>query len=236
MIGIGQLPAFENLFLQSLLQSDGLALGAYDGRASGVDTGLAAKIDPLSGGNDPTLTEINGAYTALWNKYLNDELKFTATSAFTDLNDQIFKNWDFTHIDPTDAQTGSKDGSALYTAGDLGATMALNVDLRVLSLNGYFDAVTPFARTANDLANMVQNILQDPNLMNNITIRNYPSGHMIYLDNASRTAMKADLATFYDSATTRAARARPRKRAWVGPQDYALPPLPRLLREPRLAR
>ncbi|WP_210184540.1 hypothetical protein [Rhizobium sp. YK2] len=34
----------------------------------------------------------------------------------------------------------------------------------------------------------------------NLTIQNYPSGHMIYLDSASRTAMKADLAAMYDRA------------------------------------
>lgn len=32
----------------------------------------------------------------------------------------------------------------------------------------------------------------------NLVIRNYPSGHMIYLDNDSRKAMKEDLAKFYN--------------------------------------
>ena len=36
----------------------------------------------------------------------------------------------------------------------------------------------------------------------NLTVRNYPSGHMVYLDNASRTAMKADFSTFYGEART----------------------------------
>ena len=35
---------------------------------------------------------------------------------------------------------------------------------------------------------------------NRLTVRNYPSGHMVYLDNASRTQMKEDLAPFYASA------------------------------------
>ncbi|HEX7391193.1 MAG TPA: peptidase S1, partial [Acidiphilium sp.] len=34
------------LFLLALLKDKGLALGAYDGRATGVDTGIAARIDP----------------------------------------------------------------------------------------------------------------------------------------------------------------------------------------------
>ena len=47
---------------------------------------------------------MSGVYTAMWNQYLNDELRFTSTSPFTDLNDQTFQFWDFGHIDPTGAQ------------------------------------------------------------------------------------------------------------------------------------
>jgi len=102
----------------------------------------------MAGGNDPTMTAVNGAYTAMWNSYLNDDLRYTSTSAFTDLNDQTFRNWDFHHIDPTGAQKGidAKGNVILYTAGDLAAVMSLNVDLKVLSANGYYDAVTPFSR------------------------------------------------------------------------------------------
>ena len=188
------------LFLLTLMQAEGRALGAYDGRALGVDTGIAASIDPKSGGNDPTMTAVNGAYTAMWNSYLNDELKFTSASAFTDLNDQTFLHWDFGHIDPTGAQKGKdpKGNIVLYTAGDLAATMSLNVDLKVLSANGYYDSVTPFYQTMLDLQNMP---LTDTEVRKNLTIKVYPSGHMVYLDGNSRAVMKADLAEFYDSTT-----------------------------------
>jgi len=185
-------------FLTTLMRTEGKALGSYDGRVLGIDTGIAAAINPLSGGNDPTMTAVNGAYTAMWNSYLADGLKFTSTSAFTDLNDQAFANWDFGHIDPTGAQKGKdvNGNVVLYTAGDLAAVMALNVDLRVLSANGYFDSVTPFSQTVTDLQNMP---LSDPSVRDNLTIKYYSSGHMVYLDGNSRTALKADLAALYDS-------------------------------------
>ncbi|HEY4008020.1 MAG TPA: peptidase S1 [Pseudonocardia sp.] len=185
-------------FLTTLMRPEGKVLGAYDGRVLGVDTGIAATIDPLSGGNDPTMTAVNGVYTAMWNSYLEDGLKYTSTSSFTDLNDQAFENWDFGHIDPTGAQKG-KDVNGniiLYTAGDLAAVMALNTDLKVLSANGYYDSVTPFAQTRTDLEDMP---LTDATVRRNLTFRCYPSGHMIYLDGDSRTALKADLAALYDS-------------------------------------
>lgn len=188
----------HSLFLTTLLKSKGVALGSYDGRVTAIDTGIAGQIDPNSGGNDPTMTAVSGVYTTMWNQYLNEQLKYTSTSSFTDLNDQAFQNWDFGHIDPTGAQKG-KDAQGniiLYTAGDLAAVMALNVDLKVLSANGFYDFVTPFYQTILDLQQMP---LIEQSVRNNLSARFYPSGHMVYLDGGSRTALKADLAKMYDT-------------------------------------
>ena len=160
--------------------------------------GIAGSVDPASGGNDPTMTAVGGVYTAMWNVYLNDELAFTATSPFLDLNDQAFQNWDFSHTDPTGAERGGS--STLYTAGDLAAAMALNPYLQVFSSNGYFDAVTPFFQTILNLETMP---LKNPRARHNLAVHNYPSGHMVYLDDKSRSGMKSDLAQFYEGATAR---------------------------------
>ncbi len=191
----------NSLFLTTLLKSKGEALGSYDGRVTGISSGIAGKIDPNSGGNDPTMTAVSGVYTSMWNSYLNEQLKFTSTSSFTDLNDQAFLNWDFKHTDPTGKQVGidSKGNIILYTAGDLAAVMALNVDLKVLSANGMYDFVTPFYQTIIDLQQMP---LIDKTVRQNLSATFYPSGHMVYLDGGSRTQLKADLAKMYDEATS----------------------------------
>ncbi|SAL01929.1 peptidase S10, serine carboxypeptidase [Caballeronia ptereochthonis] len=191
----------NSLFLTTLLKSKGESLGAYDGRVTAISTGIAGKIDPNSGGNDPTMTAVSGVYTTMWNSYLNEQLKFTSTSSFTDLNDQAFLNWDFRHTDPTGAQKGmdSKGNIILYTAGDLAAVMALNVDLKVLSANGMYDFVTPFYQTIIDLQQMP---LIDKTVRQNLSATFYPSGHMVYLDGGSRTQLKADLGKMYDEATS----------------------------------
>jgi carboxypeptidase C (cathepsin A) len=85
--------------------------------------------------------------------------------------------------------------ATLYTAGDLAASMELNPYLKVFCANGYYDAVTPFFQTVLDLENMP---LGNPDSRHNLIFRTYPSGHMIYLDNPSRSAMKMDLGSFYD--------------------------------------
>jgi carboxypeptidase C (cathepsin A) len=184
-------------FLTSLLQEDGWAIGSYDGRVTAIDTGIAASIDPDSGGNDPTITAVGGVYTAMWNVYLNEELGYTSTSPFVDLNNEAFLNWNFEHRDPTGDQKGGRHG--LYTAGDLAASMALNTCLKVFVASGYYDAVTPFFQTDLDLENMP---LDDPAAWDNLTQKYYESGHMVYLDNASRTAMKKDLTKFYKDASS----------------------------------
>jgi carboxypeptidase C (cathepsin A) len=191
----------NSLFLTTLLKSKGLALGEYDGRVTAIETGIAGKINPNSGGNDPTMTAVTGVYTTMWNVYLNEQLLYTSNSSFTDLNDQAFQYWDFSHIDPTGAQKGvdAKGNVILYTAGDLAAVMALNVDLKVLSANGFYDFVTPFYQTVLDLQQMP---LVSPQVRQNLSARFYPSGHMVYLDGNSRTALKADLAKMYDSAVS----------------------------------
>jgi carboxypeptidase C (cathepsin A) len=183
-------PAALGQFFGTLVP--GTAIGQYDGRATSINTGIGPFILPDSGSNDPSITNVAGVYTVQWNDYLHNELKYTSTSAFVDLNDQVFNSWDFSHVDPTGAAKGG--ANTLYTAGDLAATMTLNPDMKVFSANGYFDAVTPFFQTALTLASMQI----DPSLQANITTRRYPSGHMVYLDSAARTAMKGDLAEFYD--------------------------------------
>jgi carboxypeptidase C (cathepsin A) len=181
------------IYLTSLLQNDGVAVGAYDGRVTANDTGIAGSVDPNSGGNDPTMTAVGGVYTTMWNVYLNEELKYTSTSPFMDLNDQAYENWDFNHVDPTGAQKGGQ--ATLYTAGDLAASMELNPYLRVFCAGGYYDAVTPFFQTMLDLENMP---LGNPKSRENLVFHTYLSGHMIYLDNHSRSKMKEHLGTFYD--------------------------------------
>ena len=83
---------------------------------------------------------------------------------------------------------------------DLAAAMMQNPDLRVLSLNGYHDIVTPFFRTELDLARLGAN--------DHIATRFYFGGHMTYLDDTSQAQEKADLKAFYAAAVAAAADAQ----------------------------
>jgi carboxypeptidase C (cathepsin A) len=192
-------------YLTSLLQDKGLAVGVYDGRVTADDAGIAGTVEQTdqTGANDPTMTAVGGVYTAMWNVYLNEELKYTSASPFLDVNDKAYPAWNFNHVDPTGAQKLSvnptKGQATLYTAGDLAASMELNPYLKVFCANGYYDAVTPFFQTRWDIEHMP---LGDPEnrhkILGNLVFHTYESGHMIYLDNDSRKEMKKDLGEFYD--------------------------------------
>ena len=189
-------------YLSSLLQDYGRAVGTYDGRVTANDTGISS-VDPNYRGNDPSITAVDGVYTTMWNVYLNEELKYTSTSPFIDINDQAFINWNFNHVDPTGAQT--KTQATLYTAGDLAGSMELNPYLKVFFAAGYYDSVTPFFQTKLDLENMP---LGDVVKLNdhNLIFRTYQSGHLIYLDNHSRKEMKNDLGELYHFTSELASR------------------------------
>jgi carboxypeptidase C (cathepsin A) len=187
------LAANRSAYLKDLLQDKGLAVGIYDGRVAAVNTGIAASIPLASGANDPAMTAVAGVYTAMWNTYVNNELKFTATTPFISLNDQVYSSFNFSHTGPT----GVTGGQVLYTAGDLAAAMSVNPYLKVFAASGYYDAVTPYFQTILNFENMP---LDPEHRVKYLTVKNYPSGHMIYLDPESRVAMKTDLDSFYGKA------------------------------------
>ena len=58
---------------------------------------------------------------------------------------------------------------------------------------GYFDLATPFYATEYALAHLGV----DGPLRANVRIAYYPTGHMIYLDDAALHTLKRDLASFY---------------------------------------
>ncbi|KVL57633.1 hypothetical protein WT12_08165 [Burkholderia territorii] len=175
-----------NTFQRNLVP--GRSIGAYDGRVTTTDLGVAAGISLIN--NDAFDRATNGVYIAAWNIYLNQELKYTSNSAFTGITD-VSAAWDWTHQDPT-GNTSQGQGN-LNTVTDLAAIMGINPDLKVFQASGYYDNVTPWYQTRLDL----QNMQIDPALRQNLQINEYPSGHMIYLDPDSRTALRNDLLNFF---------------------------------------
>lgn len=147
-------------------------IGRYDGRIAAV------RNTPLAADGDPSSTLIGASFSGAINSYLRDTLRYRNGSTYVLLSNAI-AHWDFSHA-----------GRALPdTVPDIAAALQQNPGLRVLVANGYHDLATPFHVTELDMARLGNH----PRVM----VRNYPGGHMTYLDDATRVRQKADLVAFY---------------------------------------
>jgi len=147
-------------------------IGRYDGRM------VATRGTPLAAEGDPSSTFITNSFASVMADYLRHTLRYSNGSTYVLLGSAI-NSWDFSH-----------SGRSLPdTVPDLAAALAADPALRVLAVSGYHDLATPFRTTELDLARLGT----DPR----VQVRNYPGGHMSYLDDATRVRQKADLAAFY---------------------------------------
>jgi carboxypeptidase C (cathepsin A) len=70
--------------------------------------------------------------------------------------------------------------------------MSSNPKMKVLVLNGIYDLATPFAGTEYTFDHM--NL--DKKIKENITMKYYEAGHMMYIHNESAAKFKKDVADF----------------------------------------
>jgi carboxypeptidase C (cathepsin A) len=174
-------------FRKQLLKSESRTLGRYDARFEGIDNDNASESPDY----DASVTSVANAFTGALHQYLAEDLHYTPTEGYRAFNGEAGRDWDMKH-----RQSWGEQLPVPYAAGDLAEAMRQNPQLRVLSLNGYFDLATPFFATEYDLAHMSL----DPSLRGNVQIAYYPTGHMIYLDDGALHTLKADLDRFYGEA------------------------------------
>ena len=153
----------------------GQVTGRYDARVT------AAVGSALAADDDPSLTAINASFVNTIASYISGTLKYSAGTSYAAFAD-IIDSWDFRH----DAR------QVPDTIPDLAGALLHNPAMKVLAMSGFHDLATPFYQTELDLARLGSA---------NVTIRNYSSGHMTYLDNSARRQQRADLGAFYQSVT-----------------------------------
>lgn len=172
------------MFEKKLQESTGLTTGRLDTRFSGPD------IDPLSraADYDPQSASISSAYVTAFNDYVRTSLHFGGDRAFKPLID-VGNSWSFAHVPP--GGTVAFPGAA-NVMSDLAIAMKYNPMLKVMVAGGYFDLATPYFQGKYEMRHLpIPNALQA-----NIEYHYYPSGHMVYANEASAKALHDDVADF----------------------------------------
>jgi carboxypeptidase C (cathepsin A) len=176
-------------FMKELQRSRGLTTGRLDARFSGWSYDLLGEYAEY----DPQDTSITGPFTAVFNNYVREELKFGQDKTYRTLSYDAFPAWDWKH---RGGESYGFPGSP-NVEGDLIQAMLTNPHLQVEVENGIYDLATPFMATEYTMEHLG---LPDK-LQKNIRLQYYDAGHMMYLRDEDLAKLKTNIGTFIDGAS-----------------------------------
>lgn len=172
-------------FFAELLRSRRQVVGRLDARFTGWDVDSAGEVSV----DDPAMRAIMGPYTAALNHYVRAELGYLNDLPYETFSSDAAKDWSFKEF----------ENNHVTVADKLAEAMRANPHLKVHIASGHYDCATPYFATEHTVAR-----LQLPaELRDNIELRYYPAGHMMYVHEESRIQQSKDLAAFIKSASNR---------------------------------
>jgi carboxypeptidase C (cathepsin A) len=177
-------------FMQELQRARGLTTGRLDARFSGPTYDLLGEFADY----DPQDKAISGAFTAVFNNYVRDELKFGQDKTYSIGSNEAGGNWDWKHRGGGYGFPGSPN-----VEGDLIQAMISNPHLQVQIENGIYDLATPFFATEYTF----EHLLLPAKLQSNIHMNYYEAGHMMYVREEDLAKLKNNVATFIENASKR---------------------------------
>ena len=176
-------------FMEELQRARGLTTGRLDARYSGFTYNLLAE----TANSDPQSDAVTGAFTAVFNSYVRDELKFGQDKPYHAISSGVGNNWDWKH----EGAGGYGFPGSPNVEGDLVQAMLTNPHLKVEVENGIYDLATPFFATEYTM----EHLGLPEKLQKNIRLQYYDAGHMMYVREEDLTKLKANIAAFIDSAS-----------------------------------
>lgn len=163
-------------FAKELLRSSNRTLGRFDSRYLGIDSDGGGSHTEY----DPSMSAIFGAFAGTFNEYIHTDLKWPSDRRYTLLT--TLNKWDY-----------GITNQYLNVAENLRTEMSKNPSMTIFVANGYFDLATPFFATEYTF----NHFNLDPTLRQNVTMKYYPAGHMMYTDLPSLKKLKGDLTQYY---------------------------------------
>lgn len=171
--------------MQHLQEEQGLTTGRLDTRFSGPTLDPTAK----EAGYDPQSAAISSAYISAFNAYARDSLHYATQATYKPFAGN--QEWDMTHRLPDGSRSES---GPLNVMPDLANAMKQNPQLKVLLAGGYYDLATPYFEGLFEM----RHLPMAASLQGNISYAYYPSGHMVYANEASLKGFHDATAAFIE--------------------------------------
>lgn len=171
-------------FAKELLRDQGRTVGRLDSRFKGIDRDSAGEFFEF----DPSMAAIMGPFTAVFNQYVREELKFESDLPYEILTDKV-SPWSY----------AQHENMYVNVAETLRKAISTNPDLRVFVANGYYDLATPYSATEYTF----NHLGLDESLQENISMGYYEAGHMMYIHPSSLEQLTRDLREFIRRALPR---------------------------------
>lgn len=177
-------------FRAELLRSRGLEIGYYDGRYNSPIYDLLEE----NAQEEPSYSAIVGAFTAAFNTYVRDDLKFGDDMTYKVLPTAPSEHWNWK------SATNAGEGwpTAPNVEPDLVSDLLDNANLQVQVENGYFDLSTPFYATEFTM----DHLLLPKSAEDRIHFEYYDAGHMMYLRESALQKLSANVRAFITQAST----------------------------------
>ena len=164
-------------FRKELLRGQGRSVGRLDGRFTGLDRRVGGQTPDF----DPSLSAIQGPYTAAINHLLSGELGYTSDLPYEVLTSRV-QPWSYREF----------ENRHVRVSDTLRAAMHQSPHLKVYVGSGYYDFATPYHATRHAL----DHLGLDPSLRGNVREHFYEAGHMMYVHAASLARQAQDLRAF----------------------------------------
>jgi carboxypeptidase C (cathepsin A) len=168
-------------FQAELLRDERRTVGRLDSRFKGIDRDAAGD----SAEYDASYANILGPYSAALNDYVRRTLGYRSDLPYEILTSRV-QPWNW----------GGGRNRNVNVATRLRDAMTKNPHLHVFNAEGLFDFATPYFAARYTL----DHLGLDPEQRSRLHAATYRAGHMMYIDAASRIALKRDLAAFYAAA------------------------------------
>jgi carboxypeptidase C (cathepsin A) len=167
----------DERFFADLLKKENRSIGRYDSRFTGIRYYPGTDRHDF----DPSDLAVDGSFTAAFYDYVRRDLKYESDLPYER----------FAEVEPW---LLAKD-RYLDVAENLRKIMSRNPYLKVMVCCGYYDLATPYFAAVN----VTHSMNLDPTIRHNLQLQFYESGHMLYIDTASRKKLNQDFDQFVDS-------------------------------------